>query len=375
MKFGIPKETGRHEHRVGLTPYGVSRIRGAGSEVIVEHDAGSDSRFADQAFIDTGATIAYRPEEIYGRSDLVCQVGKVTSDQAILMRAGSAVCGFMHVAVMPRETVAVLAERELTVLGWEIVEDEEGAHPVLRALSEIAGHMTMQWAADLLQYENGGRGIVLGNIPGIPPATVLILGAGAVGWTAARHALQTGAHVIVMDPDLSRLRRALEHGCAHAVTAVVSERNLRRFLPVADVLVGAVMGTPGREPYVVTEEMVKTMKPGSVILDLAIDHGGCVETSRPMTLDDPTFVVHGVIHCCVPNVTSNAPRTASRALALAAIPYLSGIAERGLEGALRSYRGLSRGIYLYRGVPVHPLAASALGAQPRRIEDLLPSQS
>jgi alanine dehydrogenase len=257
------------------------------------------------------------------------------------------------------------------VIGYETVEDEAGGHPVLRALSEIAGRMAVHRAADLLEYESGGRGIVLGNVPGIPPPTVVVLGAGTAGWTAASTALACGAHVIVMDAEMARLRHATRHGCGSAVTALASPRNLSRFVPIADVLIGAVLIPGGRAPYVVDEELVKAMKPGSVILDLSIDQGGCVATSRPTTCDNPTFKRHGVTHYCVPTMTTNVPRTASRATTLAALPFLTQIADEGLSRALRSNPGLSRGVYVYRGKLVHDPAARALGMDVTALADLL----
>lgn len=373
MKIGIPRETLRHEHRIGLTPFGISRLKSVGCEVFVEHDAGRDCHFTDRDFTQVGASIVYGKDEIFGRADLVCKVGRVTHDEAAMMGPGTAVTGFMHIAMMAKETIRTLVERGITVLGWEAVEDLSGAHPVRRSMSEIAGQMAIQWAAHLLQYEQGGRGIVLGNAPGIAPATVLILGAGAVGWSAARSALAQNAHVIVMDADLSKLRRAMEHGCDHAVTSVASQRNLTRFLQIADVVVGAVASPRGRTPFLVSEEMVRQMKPGAVILDLSIDEGGCVETSRPTTLDKPTFKVHEVTHFCVPTMTANAPRTASRALTLASVPFLISIAELGLEAALRADSGLARGVYIHNGHVMNALAAQALGMSVTNIGELLAS--
>ncbi len=373
MKIGIPMETQRHEHRVGLTPFGVSKLQGVGCEVLIQHDAGRDSHFADEAFVAEGAKIVYDREEIFGRADLVCKVGSVTADEARLMTPATTVTGLMHVGVMQRETLRILVDQQITVLGWESVQDDQGFHPVLRSMSEIAGQMTIQWASHLMQHEQGGRGIVLGNIPGIAPATVVIIGAGAVGWSAARAALALNAHVIVLDADLGKLRRAIEHGCEHAVTAVASHRNFLRFIPIADVVVGAVLVPGERAPYLVTEDMVKRMKPGSAIFDLAIDEGGCVETSRPTTLQDPTFRVHGVTHFCVPNLTSNAPRAASRALALASVPYLEEIAGVGFEEALRSDPGLAKGLALYRGKVLHELAARAAGVTSVKLSDVLGS--
>jgi alanine dehydrogenase len=361
MKIGIPLETQRHEHRVGLTPFGVSRLHNLGCEVFVQHDAGRDCHFADRDFVNAGGQTVYDSDEIYGRADLVCKVGPVTPEEAEQLRPGSIVTGFMHVGVMPKATLERIVAREITLIGWEAVEDAVGSHPVLRPLSEIAGHLTIHWAAHLLQHEAGGRGIVLGNIPGIAPATVVVLGAGIAGWTAARAALALHAHVIVMDADLNQLRHAMEHGCAHAVTAVASPRNLQRFIPIADVVIGAAHVPRGRAPFLVSETMVKAMKPGSVILDIAIDEGGCVETSRPTSLDNPVFKVHGVTHFCVPNMTANAPRAASRAFALASVPYLCRIADDGLEAAARDDPGFARGIATHRGRVFSELAAATLG--------------
>lgn len=370
MIVGIPKETLRHEHRVGLTPFGAARLIELGCDVLVERDAGRDSHFADADYEAAGARIVYEPEEIHGRADLVCQITRVTPEQAARLRAGAAVCGFMHASVMPAETLRALASRGASVLGWEAVEDAEGTHPVRRALSEIAGQLAVQWAGHLLQVEAGGRGIVLGNVPGIAPATFVVLGAGTAGWTAARLAVAHRAHVIVLDLDIDKLRRAADHGCEHAVTAVASERNLRRYVPIADVLLGAVAARRGRTPCLVAEEMVASMKQGSVILDLSIDDGGCVETSRPTALDRPTYKVHGVTHFCVPNMTASVPRTASRAMSLATVPYLVRIVRHGFDAAIRADGGLGLGVQLHRGRAVGEAAAAALGVRPARIDEI-----
>jgi alanine dehydrogenase len=364
MIVGIPRETSRHDHRVGLTPFAVARLKDLGCSILVEHDAGAESHFRDADYVEAGGQVVYDPEEIHGRSDVVCQVSPVSLAQASLLRPESAVCGFMHVGVMPMETLRVLHERRITLLGWEAVEDREGAHPIRGALSEIAGALAVQWGGHLLQADYGGRGIILGNVAGIAPATFVVLGAGVAGWSAARLALAHRSHVIVLDLELDKLREASVHGCEHAVTAVASQRNLRRYVPIADVLLGAVAAREGRTPHLISDPMVRSMKPGSVILDLSIDEGGCVETSRPTSLDRPTFEVHGVTHFCVPNMTAAVPRTASRAISLAAAPYLASIARRGFDGALRSNPGLARGVSLHRNRVFHEHAASVLGVEP-----------
>jgi alanine dehydrogenase len=370
MKIGVPKETLRHEHRVGLTPFGVSRLTSLGHEVYVERDAGKDAHFENEDYVKAGATVVYSSEEAYGRADLVCRVGSLTADEVHLLRPETTICGFLHLAIASKETMQRLTERRISMVGWEIVGDN-GRRPVLAALSEIAGHMVVHTAGHLLETGSGGRGVIIGSIPGIAPATVVILGAGTVGRTASQHFLALGAHVILMDQDISKLRLALEHQSRNVVTAVSSPRNLARFTQIADVVLGCVLVPGARAPFLVSEEMVSRMKPGSVILDLSIDQGGCVETSRPTTADHPTYKAHGVTHYCVPNMTANAPRTASRAMTLAALPFVTRLAEEGLEAGLRRDPGLARGTYTYRGRLVNEVAAAALGLAPARLSDLL----
>jgi len=361
MVIGTPRETHRHEHRVGLTPFGVGRLARLGHTVLVEKDAGLTARFTDQDFERAGAQIVYGSEEVYGRSDVVCRVGQLSPDEIGFLKPGSAICGFHHLAVMSGADVKRLMDLEATLIGYEVIRDEAGDLPVLIPMSEMAGQMAINVAAHLLQNESGGRGILMGSVPGVPPPTVLILGAGAVGRAAARHALAAGAHVIVLDAELRKLRLVTREFSGQAVTVVAAVERLGRYTAIADVVVGGVLIPGARAPFVVTETMVRTMKPGSVIVDVSIDQGGCVETSRPTTLLDPTFVVHDVVHYCVPNMTANVARTASRALATAAMPYVMPLAEQGVDDALRADRGLAAGVYLYRGKMVNAPVGETLG--------------
>lgn len=375
MILGVPRETQRHEHRVGLTPSATVRLVRSGHAVVVEKDAGHDAHFEDRDYERAGARIVYSREEAYRRADLVCRVGAVPSDELEMLPRGVVVCGFHHLAVMSRRDVERLMELDATLLGYEVIEDANGRRPVLLPLSEMAGMMTVHLAASLLQNESHGRGILLGNVPGVPPPTVLILGAGTVGRSAAGQALASGAHVILMDADIARLREAQRElgGSAGGglVTAVAGLDRVERFTAIADVVIGAVLIPGGRAPFLVSETMVRAMKPGSVVIDVAIDQGGCIETSRPTHLGSPTFVVHGVVHYCVPNLTANIARTASRALANASLPYLQALADRGVETCLREDPGLARGAYLYRGRMVHPLAGETLGLEVAALDDLL----
>lgn len=374
MILGVPREDHHHEHRVGLTPSAVGHLTRAGHTVMVEKDAGAAAHFADHHYQGAGARIVYSREEAYRRADLLCRVSAVPKSEMDLLSPGTTICGFHHLAVKPRDQVERYMELETTLVGYEILENAAGERPVLLPISEMAGHMAVHLAADLLQNERGGRGILLGNVPGVPPPTVLILGAGTVGRTAATHALASGAHVILTDDDLSKLRAASRAVEGQLVTAVAGMERLERFTAIADVVIGAVLVPGARAPWLVSGAMVKGMKRGSVIIDLSIDQGGCVETSRPTHLGTSTFVTHDVVHYCVPNLTANIPRTASRALTNAALPHLRALADQGLEACLRLRPGLAKGLYLYRGEMVHPPVAEALGLEARSLDELLEAQ-
>jgi alanine dehydrogenase len=371
MTVGVPREIERHEHRVGLNPFAVSRLVRGGHAVLVESRAGEAARFADSAYREAGAQIVYGGEEVYRRSDLVCRVGALSSAELELLKPRSVLCSFHHLIVARRETIDRLIGLEATLIGYEIIRDAHGDLPVLVPFSEMAGQMALHLAAHYLQTEAGGRGVLLGNVPGVPPPTVLILGAGHVGRAAARQALASGTHVIVLDDDLRKLRALDEAFAGRLVTAVASDGRLRQYSPIADVVIGAILIPGERAPFVFTEAMVRSMKTGSVIIDVSIDQGGCVETSRPTSLDAPTFVAHGVVHYCVPNMTANIPRTASRALVNAALPYIESLADRGLEGALRHDPGLAAGVYLYRGRVIHAHVGRSLGVDVVPLDSLM----
>lgn len=370
MLIGVPRESHSHEHRVGLTPSAAGHLCRQGHDVLIEAGAGDDAHFRDADYQQAGARIVYDRDEAYGRPDLLARVGPLNAGELELLRPGQWICGFHHLAVAPRAQVEALQELEATVIGYEIVRDAEGGLPVLLPLSELAGQLAVHTAAHYLQNEAGGRGILLGNVPGVPPPTVLVLGAGTVGSTAARQAAAIGAHVLVVDPDLSKLRHLTQELDGHVVTATPGQQRLARFAAIADVVIGAVLIPGRRAPFVLSEDMVRGMKPGSVIIDVAVDQGGCVETSRPTDLQHPTFEAHGVTHYCVPNMTANIARTACRALANAALPTLTALAADG-AAALRADAGLRQGVYLYQGHLVHPDAADTLGLPATPLDRLL----
>ncbi len=372
MQIGVPKEKDRHEHRVGLSPYAVRQLVSQDHTVFVENGAGVTAHFTDQDYERAGARIVYRTEEVYQRADFVCKVAKLTREEVDLLKQRQVVCAFHHLAVVPKETVLRAMEKEVTLIGYEVIRDQDGGLPILVPFSEMAGQMAVHLAAYYLATEQGGRGVLLGAVPGIPPATVLVLGAGTAGSSAARQAAACGAHVIVVGADLDRLRQLTRELGRGVVTVLAGgPERLQQYISITDVLIGAVLVPGARAPQVVTEDMVRSMKPGAVVLDLSIDQGGCVATSRPTTPDHPTFLQHGVVHYCVPNMTASIPRTASRALANVVLPYLLAHGKKGLEQALRDDPGLAAGVYLYRGRMVNAAVGEALQVSVTPLDDVL----
>jgi alanine dehydrogenase len=371
MNIGVPREIHRHEHRVGLTPLAAAQLTHDGHMVFVEKEAGMTAHFSDRDYQKVGAQIVYDTEEVYKRADIICRVGMLPQQELNLLKPGAILCGFHHLAVAARETVTRLMDLQATLIGYEIIRDRYGELPVLVPFSEMAGQMAVHIAAYYLQNEVGGRGVLIGNVTGVPPATVLVLGAGTVGRTAARLAIASGAHVIVFDADLAKLRALNRDLGGQVATVMGGLDHLEKYTSIADVVIGAVLIPGARAPFVFSEEMVKAMKPGSVIIDVSIDQGGCVETSRPTSLDRPTFVAHNVVHYCVPNMTANIARTASRALANAAISYLTELSGRGLDSTLRSDAGLAAGVYMYKGKMVNEGVGSTLDIPTAGLRQLL----
>jgi alanine dehydrogenase len=365
MDIGVPREHRADEHRVGLTPAGVELLSAAGHFCSVESDAGRGVGFSDPDYERAGARIVYSSEELYGRSDIIFKVERPTAEEVGWMREGATVMGFLHMAVCPREITEAMLGKRLTAIAYELIQEPDGTLPVLVPLSQAAGRMTPQIAATLLQNNHGGKGIVLGGVPGVPPAEVVIIGAGTYGTAAAKGFLAAGASVYVLDHDLARLQSldSIAGQGGRLVTMVSHPFNVRKAARFADVLVGAVMLTGERAPIVVTRAMVKSMKQRSVIMDVAIDNGGCVETSRPTTHRDPTFIEENVIHYCVPNMTAVVARTATHAYNNAAWPFMQSVVTMGLGRALSLHPSLRHGIVLHRGGVVHASLAAHLGVQ------------
>lgn len=378
MNIGIPNEIAKHENRVSLTPSAVSTVSQLGHTIYVESHAGRLSRFGDEPFRKAGATIVYSKEEVFRRCEMVCSVEAPTTEEVGMMERGQTTFSFLNLPVARPQFIESVLQKKINMLGYEFIEVDDGERPVVHSMSEIAGQLSIFIAAQLLETGNhgdpargNGRGIILGGTAGVAPAAVVILGAGVVGVEAARTAVGLGAQVIVLDRDIKKLRNVDQVLLKRVTTALSTPVNVKKSTAYADVLVGAVSVRGERTPIVVTEEMVRTMKPGAVIVDISIDQGGCVETSRPTTLQDPVFVSHDVIHYCVPNVTGTVARTATYALTNTILPYVIEIAQKGIVPALTQNHGLAKGVCAFDGNFTQERAAKIFGKQFQPIETLL----
>ncbi|MEW6082976.1 MAG: alanine dehydrogenase [Chloroflexota bacterium] len=352
MIVGIPKETRPFEYRVGLNPAGVEILVQHGHQVYVEHDAGVGAGFKDQEYESAGARIVYSGEEIFARADLVLKVARPLRSELDWLKPGATLTGLLHLASTRRDKIEVLLEKKITSIAYEQIQLPDGSLPLLRPFSQIGGSMAAQVAARLLQNNWGGKGILLGGVPSVPPAEVLILGSGIVGTYATQAFLGLGAHVTVIGDDIAGLQKISDR-FPGIVTMISTRRNIERATTYADVVVGAVLVTGERTPILVTREMIRAMKPRSVIIDVSIDQGGCFETSRPTTHDQSTFVDEGVLHYCVPNMPGVVARTATHAFVNAAMPYLTRIADEGIDAALAKIPALEKGVNTYQGRLIH----------------------
>jgi alanine dehydrogenase len=349
LVVGVPKEHDPHEYRVGMTPAGVSLLTGWGSTCYVEHEAGLGSGFADSEYEQAGARITYSHDEVFRRAELLLKVQRPTLEEAGWMADGQMIMSLLMLFGGSNGLVQILQERRATAIAYELIQEPDGRLPVLHPLSQIGGRMVAQIAAYYSQNNHGGKGILLGGIASVPPADVVIIGAGVVGTYAADALLRMGARVILLDHDLEVLQTAHERFAGQVTTMVSHDFNVARVCKFADVLVGAVQIPGVRTPVIITRELLRTMRPGSLVIDMSIDQGGCVETSRPTSHDNPTFEAEGIIHYCVPNLPGVVGRTATHAYLNAAWPYISRIARDGLDDALEHSPDLRRGLVLRQG--------------------------
>ena len=347
--IGLPRETSLQENRIGLTPEAVQHLVNEGHEVIMEAGAGEPSKYADHAYSEAGAQIAYSTEEVF-KADVLLKVAPPTLEEIELLHAGQTLISALQMGSMTQEYIAALARKKINAIGFELMKDPSGARPVVRAMSEIAGSTVMLIAAEYLARSNEGKGIILGGITGVPPSQVVILGAGTVAEYAARAATGLGAEVKVFDNHLYKLRRLKHNLGMQLYTSTLDTFALSQQIRRADVVIGALAVEDGRIPFMVTEEMVASMAPGSIIIDVSIDQGGCFETSEMTSHSKPIFRKYDVVHYCVPNIASRVPRTATNALSNIFTPILQEISQHGgINEVLFTNEHFRSGVYIYRG--------------------------
>lgn len=347
--IGVPKETIMQENRVALVPHSVSTLTAHGHRVVVESGAGEKAKFSDMDYSEAGAEMVASPEEVY-KADVLLKVAPPTIEEIDLMRPNQVVISPIHLPMLNAEYIAKLQKKRVIALAMEYIRDDDtGSFPIVRVMSEIAGISAILIAADLLATARGGQGVLLGGIAGVPPAKVIILGAGVVAEFATRTALGLGAEVRIFDNNVYKLMSLQNRVGRQLHTSVVNPIHLREQLITADVAIGALHSAQANTPIVVSEDIVQRMKPGSVIVDVSIDQGGCFETSEVTNYDKPTFVKHGVIHYCVPNIPSRVARTASDAISNILTSLLIKAENGGVQALITSHPGIRNGVYTYKG--------------------------
>ena len=360
MIVGVPRETKRDEYRVALLPVGAEELVRAGHEVLVERSAGAGSGLPDDAYAAAGATLVDGPTEVFGRADLVVKVKEPQQAELGLIRRGQSLFTYFHFAADRALTEGFLATGA-TAVAYETLRDDRGRLPLLIPMSEVAGRMSIQEGAKFLERPQMGRGILLGGVPGVAPANVLVLGAGTVGANAAKVAAGFGASIALLDTNLERLRY-LDDVTPANVDCLYSDRHtIRERLGWADLVIGSVLIPGARAPHLVERDDLKLMKPGAVIIDVAIDQGGCVATSRPTTHADPTYVVDDVVHYCVTNMPGAVGRTSTYALCNATLPYVIELAAGGVAAAATKSAAIRSAVNVFEGRLVQPAVAAAFG--------------
>ena len=348
MVIGVPKEIKNHEYRVSVTPDGVRALRQTGHDVWVEPSAGVGSGYSDEDYRSAGAALAESKEQLFQQASLIVKVKEPLLSECQFFRPGQTLFTYLHLASLPDLTKALLDTR-ITAIAYETIETKDGALPMLKPMSEIAGRMSVQIGARYLEKTQGGRGLLLAGVPGVEPGKVVVLGAGVVGSAATRIAVGMGAQVTVINLDLERLRTLDELYRGRIVTRASTRAAIDESVMAADLVIGAVLVPGARAPKLVSRELVARMKPGSVVVDVAVDQGGCFETTKPTTHSDPVYVVDEVLHYCVANMPGIVPRTSTVALTNATLPYLLRLASQGVEEAVRSDAGLAKGVNLSGG--------------------------
>lgn len=367
---GVPAEIKSDEYRVAITPDGVRELHSHGVDVVVEAGAGAGASIPDADYRAAGAEIAPTAGEVWERADVVCKVKEPQASEYGYFRNGLVLFTYLHLAAYPSVAEALVAHG-VTGIAYETVQAVDGSLPLLAPMSEVAGRMSVQVGAHLLERHNGGRGVLMGGAPGVRPARVVVLGAGNVGWNAAWMAAGLEAEVDLLDKNVERLRWVDQIQMGRITTLTSNRGQVERAVEQADLVIGAVLVPGGRAPVVVTEDMVRSMKPGSVVVDIAIDQGGCIETSHETTHHDPTFVVHDVVHYAVGNMPGAVPHTSTYALTNVTLPFLAELARLGVREAVRVDPALALGVNTAGGSVVNAAVAEALGREHVDIHDVL----
>jgi alanine dehydrogenase len=371
MIIGVPKEVKDHESRVGVTPAGVKALVDAGHKVLVEQNAGALSSFHDEEYQAVGAEIVGAAADVWGHANMIVKVKEPIEKEYGYFRPGLVLFTYLHLAPL-RELTDALIAKKVTGIAYETVRDKAGTLPLLTPMSEVAGRLSVQIGAAYLEKEHGGRGVLLGGVPGVPPGNVCIIGGGIVGTNAARIALGMGAKVTLVDLNLNRLRELDDIFAGSLHTLYSTGYNVERAVSEADLVIGGVLIPGAAAPKIVTAAMVSKMKKGAVIVDVAIDQGGCIETARPTTHSDPSYIVDGVVHYCVTNMPAAVPNTSTLALTNATFPYVMKLAKLGANVAIRENAGIAEGVNTFNGFLTYRAVAHAQNRDHTSIDHLHP---
>jgi alanine dehydrogenase len=367
---GLPKEIKDNEYRVGLTPAGVRALTDAGHTVVVEKSAGEGSGFEDDLYERAGATILDSPDDVWAEGEMIVKVKEPIAPEYPRMREGQLLFTYLHLAPDQKQTEALL-KNKVTGIAYETITDRKGTLPLLTPMSEVAGRMAIQVGATYLEKMNGGRGILLGGVPGVPAARVVIIGGGVVGTNSAKIAVGMGAHVTIIDNNLDRLRELDDIFLSKISTLASSAYMIHDAVSQADLIVGAVLVPGAAAPKLVTRSMLKDVQKGAVIVDVAVDQGGCIETTHPTTHSNPTYYVEDVLHYCVANMPGAVPRTSTFALTNATLPYALKLANKGFIDAISSDPGLKEGVNTYAGHLTYEAVALAQGLTYTPLDEML----
>lgn len=348
MKIGVPKEIKNNESRVALTPAGVFELFNYGHQVYIQESAGESSGFSDEDYRDTGAVVLPTAEGVFAIADMIVKVKEPIASEYPLIKKNQVIFTYFHFASSEALTKAMIASKAVCI-AYETVSDDDGFLPLLTPMSEVAGRMAIQQGAKYLEKPIKGRGVLLGGVPGVPPGRVLVLGAGVVGVQAAKMAAGLGAHVTILDINMKRLRYVNDIMPSHVVTEFSSVYNIKKHIKDHDLIIGAILIPGAKAPNLITREMLKDMRPGTVLVDVAVDQGGCFETTRPTTHEEPTFVIDDIVHYCVANMPGAVPYTSTLALTNVTLPYVLKLANLGWEEACSKYPDLGRGLNVVKG--------------------------